>query len=281
MLKLMLIDGEEFENKAIVKVLDEMFKGRLAINTSRGVKQTIKGLKSDNPHIVILEYRDKLQGRIIMKINKYLKQCYCIAIVNDLLMEQHAIEVGLAVKEFIIKPIRRCKLVEVMDRAIISVMEKESRKVSYKTAEFKNNMVRSLEEELFEGIIKNDLSNIDYNLYMEYLNFHFSNAFAVIIIGDDILFCYKEIKKLVYQYSKLDLKILGPYMDDGEIICFIEIQENSSSKLRHMDIIKEIAARSSKAVGIKIKVGIGTCYSGITNIYNSYKEAKNNIIILN
>ncbi len=284
MLKILIADDEKYERDSIVSLLEENFKDRLTITQAKNGREAIEISEQIRPEIVIMDI--KMPGingiKAIEEIRKSAANTYFIMLTAYDYFDFAIEAVKLNVKEYLLKPFVRSEFITKINNAInIVEQQKAKRKRDIEKEEKINNLIGVLENELSYSIINNNMDNIDLNMYMDYLNIDFNNAFSINIkiletsISSSLK---KKIGEYISEYLKFRYKAIGTYRFIENIVYFIQIDNNNDKDeevLKNINIAKDVKREIERHFNVFVKIGLGNCYNGINLMNRSYEEATN------
>ena len=284
MLKILIADDEKYERDSIVSLLEENFKDRLTITQAKNGREAIEISEQIRPEIVIMDI--KMPGingiKAIEEIRKSAANTYFIMLTAYDYFDFAIEAVKLNVKEYLLKPFVRSEFITKINNAInIVEQQKAKRKKDIEKEEKINNLIGVLENELSYSIINNNMDNIDLNMYMDYLNIDFNNAFSINIkiletsISSSLK---KKIGEYISEYLKFRYKAIGTYRFIENIVYFIQIDNNNDKDeevLKNINIAKDVKREIERHFNVFVKIGLGNCYNGINLMNRSYEEATN------
>ncbi|QAA34243.1 helix-turn-helix domain-containing protein [Clostridium manihotivorum] len=284
MVKLLIADDEKYDREAIISILNGEFGNKLEVFEARNGREAIEISEQYRPDIVITDIKmPGINGIIaIEEIKRSLPNTYFIILTAYDYFDFAVEAVKNNVKEYILKPFGRLELVDKIRKAITYVdKEKAKRKSEIENAEKLNNLISAMENELSYYILSNTFEAIDEQMYKDYLNLTFENTCSMVIeIDDNTGLCNNQTKKKIGEYIKgyinLKYRAIGTYRFTKELVYFIEAPMDRSDEDKKITVVKlavDIRKEVKRLFELPINVGIGRCYTGLSDIYISYKEA--------
>lgn len=282
MLRILIADDEKYERDSVIGLIEENFKGKLTIVQAKNGREAIEVAEQIRPEIVIMDI--KMPGingiKAIEEIKKTSSSTYFIMLTAYDYFDFAVEAVKLNVKEYLLKPFNRSDLINKINNAINTVeMQKAKRKSDIENQEKISNLIGVLENELSYSIINNALDSIDHNMYMNYLDLDFSNAFAIsikILSSNFNNVLKREIGDYISELLKFKYKAIGTYSYTENFLYFIQIDkynEKNKEVVENINIVKGIKKEAERHFNILLQIGIGNCYRGINLMNKSYEEA--------
>ena len=234
------------------------------------------------PHLTGIEVAQKL------KMQNYKTRIIIVSGIEDFSYAQQAIE--LNTEGYILKPIKKNKLIEIVEKVVSSINDEKEHAVKFK----------QLKKQLYDNIpaIKDRfLCNIIFRKYSnekiiydkcKFLNIPFvgSKPFvACKMVIDEITGSFSKNSEENYELILMSIlnicnELLASY-DYG--ICF-NINENefiiifNYDQIENIsDICEELLTALNKYIEIKVSIGIGEKVDSILLLYNSYKSAETSL----
>lgn len=291
MLKLLVVDDEKYDRESIITMLDKDFSGQLNISEAKNGREAIELSESIRPDIIIMDI--KMPGingiKAMQEIRKFLPNAYFIILTAYDYFDFALEAVKNNVKEYILKPFSKAEIDEKIGKAVDYVNEeKKKRKAEIENQEKLYNLIPVIENELTFAIINDSLKSIDYETYLNYLGFDFSSCCAMIFqiksrtSGDEISEDeFEDIKlqagEFIKEYIGRKYKCVASYKFTRDLIYFVnikDIEDTDEIKMNMLNIASEARKEVKRAFSIKVRAGIGKCYSGLSFMKTSYEEAE-------
>lgn len=282
MLTLLVADDEKYDRDSIITILNTAFKEEIKTSEAKNGREAIEISELTRPEIIIMDI--KMPGinglKAIAEIKKFIPNAYVIILTAYDYFDFAVEAVNNNVKEYILKPFSRTELIEKIEKAIDFVnSEKEKRRSEIENQEKLYNLMPILENELSFSIINNSIYSIDYETYMRYLNIDFKNAFSMVIQLKEKNYdesIKSQIGEYIKEYINRNYRTITSYRFTKDLVYFVELknsEEENEAKFNSINLASDIRREVRKAFDISIKMGIGKCYSGLIEMYKSYKEA--------
>lgn len=285
MVKLLIADDEKYERESIINILSKEFEGKLQVFEARNGREAIELAEQNRPDLIITDIKmPGINGLVaIDEIKRFLPNAYFIILTAYDYFDFAVEAVKNNVKEYLLKPFGSLELIEKIRKAISDIdKEKEKRRIEIENAEKLNNLISAMENELSYYILSNTVEVIDEQLYKNYLNLTFQNTCSLVVEpelkyeGEYAQHIKYKLGEYIKGYINLKYRAIGTYKFTNELVYFVEAPMDSSDEDRKITIVKlatDINKEVKRLFDNSINIGIGRCYSGVSAIYKSYKEA--------
>ncbi len=313
MLKVMIVDDEKIVRDGISFILDKHFADQLEIAASaKSGREAIEKYSICHPDIILMDiHMPGINGiEAIEAIQDVDKRVKFIIISAYEQFEYAKQAVSLGVDDYILKPINRQKLVDVLT----SVIGKIQREITNKQKELEiqeklDKVLPVLEYGYIYSILMNnsfEKENIDYH---SLLSIHKEYGYIMVIDfgeGDSPLELENKIgagvkNNMQYQKIRHTIKykvgsIVGPLMVNRIIVLVYEDMPEVEypQRVKAVELAQSIEKQLRKITDSAVYIGIGTCYrhhrlnlsyneavSAISKMTDEHvlhiKDAKNNI----
>lgn len=291
MIKVLITDDEQIVLDGVKFMLEKNFGETLEIVAlARSGREAIEKARQTNPHVVFMDIQMPGINGIeaineIQKLNPTTK-FVIISAYEQFDYAQQAVELG--VKEYILKPINKNKLMQVTEK-LIRELQNESKQ---KEKEIEN--IEKLEKVLpilEQGFVYSIMLNNDYRNelahYKELFDITKENGYIMVLelgdqdrreeihnkIGSGIKGqkIYEQIRNIIKYKCK---SICGPLIINRMVVMsFCEKQNESyDQRVKLIDMAESIVDRVKTLADTQVFVGIGGCYP-IEKMNNSYQEA--------
>ncbi|SKA98768.1 two-component system, response regulator YesN [Caloramator quimbayensis] len=281
MYKILVADDEKYDRDAIINILKNDFNDDFDVSQAKNGREAIEITEIEKPDIIIMDI--KMPGidglKAIAEIKKFHQNAYFI-ILSAYDYFDFALEaMKLNVKDYILKPFSKKELIDKIQKGIEFInIERMKRKKQIEEQEKIYNLLPVLENELSYSIIINMVDLIDYQIYMDYLNMNFNNACCIIVdIKKDNNSDNIKIKVVDFlkEFIGRKYKNIVSYRFTKEIVFFISFDDKKVFSNREImgNLTESIISEIRKVFNISVKIGNGSIYNGIHNMYKSYREA--------
>lgn len=291
MLKLLIVDDENYDRASIISMLSSDFKETFDISEARNGREAIEISEKIRPDIIIMDI--KMPGingiKAIQEIRKFLPNCYFIILTAYDYFDFAVEAVNNNVRQYILKPFSKSDIVEKLKEGIAFVnAEKVKRMNEIEIKEKLYNIMPIIENELSFAIISNSINSIDSKTYCSYLNMDFNHACSMVVqinhkpSEKQISHDEQEVLKLqvgehIKEYILRRYKNIASYKFTKELAYFIQLhnyEDEKEFKENVIDLGIDIVREVRRLFGISIKIGLGKCRSGLKEMHLSYEEAK-------
>ena len=290
MYKLLVADDEQIVLDSIRYIIEKDFRDVIAIETSSSGLEAVEKAEIQKPDIIFMDI--KMPGINGIDAIKEIKHTYNNAIfVIITAYEQFDFAkeaVNLGVLEYLLKPVNRSKIIEILYKAIQLI--EEDRRKRKKELELKEKM-QSILPVLEHGFIYSILLYKDFNnelkQYKKILEITENSGYMMTVefgqeespgnlgnkIGSSVL------SQSFYPYFKDILKerckcIIGPVILN-RIVIYIPVfnqEDEYSQRIEAVSIAEYVFEKLSHKVDADFYIGIGRLCSGVENLAGSYED---------
>lgn len=291
MIKIMIVDDEQIVRDGIKFIIDKEFKEDIQIVAmARTGREAIEKFEELQPAIIFMDIQmPGINGieaiKTIREMNSKVK-CIIVSAYEQFEYAKQAVELGVI--DYILKPINRKNMIEVLNK-VIHEIETEKR-IKQKEIENQEKMDRILPV-LENGFIYSILMNTDYSSEIE--NYHSlfninkevgyimvielgegkspKNSENKIGIGLKSNVQYETIRNSIKYKCKC---VVGPIIVNRITVLFYEdhMDNEYEQRLKAIELAETILKSLEKIVDTSVYIGIGSCYK-IHRINASYLEA--------
>lgn len=291
MYKVMIADDEKVAIDSLKFIIEKSFSDAEIIATARSGREAIEKVEENTPDILFMDIRmPGINGiEAIREIRKRHKQIVIIVVTAFDQFEFAKEAVNLGVMEYLLKPVNRTKVVEVVTKAIAQIRaEKEKRqlelamkeKLEYAGPIMENGFVYSLllfddnSKELFDYKRLFDIEEDGgYVITVELVDERSGGASAN-KIG------YSIQSQQFYPYFKDTVKslckcIIGPVMLNRIVVVVPSDPKNNefASRLEAVSLAESMLVKLSEKLNCGLRIGIGKIYRRFDMLAASYEES--------
>lgn len=291
MIKLMIVDDEQIVRDGIKFIIEKNFEGKIEIvEMARTGREAIEKYDEYRPNLVLMDIQmPGINGieaiRSIKEQNPNVK-CVIISAYEHFDYAKQAVELG--VKEYILKPINKNKLVDIIT-TVIKEIEDEKR-IKQKEIENKEKMDKILPV-LEHGLIYSILMNNDFKNEIENYYGLFDiekdqGYMMVIEFGEEVKAGKVKNKigtgvksQIYYENVRNTIKhkcrcIVGPIIINRITVLVHEdrFEVEYEQRIKAIELAESIKKSVEKIIDSQMYIGIGSCYN-IHEINHSYGEA--------
>lgn len=289
MYNLMVCDDEQIVIESVKHIVEKEFSNIVIIGTARSGREAIEKTRTVRPDIILTDIRmPGINGLDAVKEIKKVHSDIKIIIVSVYEYFEYAKQaVELGVSEYLIKPVKKTRLVNALER-IINQLEDEREKYDQELeAKEKIEKMLTVVEHSFINSLLLFQKQTDIGKYKkEFFNMEGDSGFIFILKfrrrGKGNNFETKLADSLenqkVYTYFKDNLKykckcIVGPVMLDRVVVYVAQsIEDLYQQRVESIACIEDIINVLESKYDIEFKVGIGSIQSD-KDIMISYQEA--------
>ena len=289
MFKLLIVDDEKIVIDAVTFIINKEFKEVITFQSAKSGREAIEKCQNFNPDIVLMDIRmPGING--IEAINEIKKTQLNITFIIVSAYEQfeYAKEaIGLGVKDYILKPIIKKNLVNILENVIKKlIIDKEKRREELQNIENYQNLIPYIEHGFIYSILLGDSYGSKVAKYKELLGLSETGGYIMILEtksngnlknteGMFELEDEQEYYKLIRDALKCKCKcLIGPLMIN-RIVAFIpsNLNEEYKDRVKSYDIASYVVNRLKDFNNVlQLNIGIGS-YKSVKNISSSYEEA--------
>ena len=291
MFKVMIADDEKVAIDSLKFIIEKSFANAEIISTARSGREAIEKVEENVPDILFMDIRmPGINGiEAIREIRKRHKQIVIIVLTAFDQFEFAKEAVNLGVMEYLLKPVNRTKVVEVVNKALALVRaEKEKRQLELELKEklefagpvMENGFVYSLllfddnSKELYDCKRFFDIKEDGgYIITVELVNER-TGAETDNKIG------YSIQSQQFYPYFTDTVKslckcIIGPVMLNRIVVVVPSNQKSDefTSRLEAVSLAESMLQKLSKKLSCGLRIGIGKIYKRFDMLAASYEES--------
>lgn len=287
MIRILLVDDEQIALDSLEHIIKRSFE-ETEIAKARSGREAIERAEQLRPHIVITDI--KMPGingiDTIREIKAHSKETRFVVIsaYEQFVFARDAMELGVV--EYLLKPVNRLRMIEVLRRVIEQIeLERNRRARELRLQEKVEHVLPSLENGFVVTALffDNNAGLVNYKALFELT----SEVFYVMTIefisvsnNPQGQIDVSEAGEKTYVYCRDALKELhpcfvGPLMGNC-IIAFIPAKHGAQAytyKAEASALAESLLARLPKRQGMHSSIGIGRVYEGLSYLKQSYAES--------
>lgn len=290
MIKVMIADDEKVAIDSLKFIIEKNFSNLSVISTVRSGRQAIEQVEETMPDIIFMDIRmPGINGlEAIREIRSRYKNIVIIVLTAFDNFEFAKEAVNLGVMEYLLKPAKRTKIVDVLNKAIrIIVYEKEKRKADLEMKEKLEYISPIVENGFIYSILLFDENRKELLNYQRLFDNKKEGGYIITFERDnkdnqeDGEKSFQQDKeKDYYSYFKDIAKsmvscVVGPSMMN-RIVIYIHMEETKDHGLIKSESItfsENLARKISEKFQGDVKIGIGKAYNTFEMLANSYEES--------
>jgi len=291
MIKLMIVDDEQIVRDGIKFIIENNFKDQILICAyAKSGREAIEKYEEHGPHIVLMDIQmpgingiDAIEA--IQEMNNKVK-FVIVSAYEQFEYAKSAVQLG--VKDYILKPINKKRLIEVVDNLVKHIIkERNVKQREIETQEKLEQILPVLEHGYIYSILMNDdyqKENIDYYSLLG-ITKEYGYVYVIELgdgsnpntlenkIGSGVKnnYLYQTIRRAI----KFKIKsIVGPLIVNRIIVLvFEDMPENEySHRIKSIESAESIQMKLEEITDSKVYIGIGSCYRN-HRLNLSYNEA--------
>ena len=288
MYKLMIVEDEKWEREGLVGFLDWSGLGFEIIGAAANGIQGLRLAEEYQPDIIFTDIKmPKMDGiEFSEKVKRILPKCRIIIITgyDDFEYAKEAIQLG--VYEYLLKPIQKSQLLDVLSKTVKSISDEINRDKN------EHAIKKQIEESVYENrerallnLIEGGIGNQNDLKAADYFNMTFrGDGFLAVIIGVDIFpfirrkkcdegqillrEVYRKVRHAVGEDGVAALKDTG----SNEIILCLSVGDDWKNQV--CDIIRKIRQECCRMEIPEIAIGVGSVALTLQGFAGSYIQAK-------
>ncbi|WP_461206573.1 response regulator transcription factor [Clostridium sp. DL1XJH146] len=289
MIKIMIVDDEQIVRQGIKFIIDKEFSGILkVVAIAKSGREAIELFEEERPSIILMDIQmPGINGieaiKQIRHINPHVRGVI-ISAYEQFEYAKQALELG--VNDYILKPINRDKLKNVLNKIITEIEDEKKNKNKEMDIQEKLYMMAPALE---DGYVYSILMDCNYRQqacdYRNLLDIEKEYGYFIVIefekeiitksvkneinIGHSVL--YKKIRDSIKYKCKSVVGMIS--VNRIGIVVYEDKEENSyEQKEMALELAINIHKSLAKIIETDLSIGIGSCYKN-EEINNSYFEA--------
>ncbi len=294
MIKVMIVDDEQIVRDGIQFIIDNNFDEVKVVAQAKSGREAIEMFEQHRPQIILMDIQmPGINGieaiRSIQEIDTKAR-FVIISAYEQFEYAKNAVQLG--VKDYILKPINKKKLIENINKIIREIQsEKRLKQKEMETQEKLDKILPVLEYGFVYSIIMNAEYQYESNNYKNLLDIQKDKGFMMVIelgegdspkhlsnkIGTSVKGTqeYTSIRNAIKYKCKA---IVGPMMVNKiAVMVFDDMPENEyQQRVKAVELADVLYKRISAIADSEVYIGIGACYK-LHRMNVSYNEAMNAI----
>ncbi|KQL32749.1 AraC family transcriptional regulator [Bacillus sp. FJAT-25509] len=289
MLKVLIVDDEVLERKALTKIINGCSTDVRVIGEARNGRVAIEMTLQERPDIIFMDIKmpgiDGVQAvREIKKIDSSIR-FIMVSAFNTFEYAKLVMQQG--VKEFILKPSRKQDILESLQRVSAEILEE--RKRINEEQNLRKNLDRAVSiagKEWVNTLLMNQVEDLTFDEWGELLGVEITYGYMMLFSLQEAvdLEHFIKDKQSWYLWLKESLKLVvkkyelmvGPFIDTQVPVIFLcrKTTEKIHFKTNAINIIEDICHLFQKEFfHAELRVGVGLPYANASELYKSYHEA--------
>ncbi len=293
MYSLVIADDEEIERAAFRLLINKNFPEINVIDEAVNGVELVDKIMKLTPDIAIVDINmpgiNGLEAIKIIKQNNVKTKIIIHTAYSEFEYAQQAL--ALEADEYLLKPVKRDKIISVIKKVIDNISEERKRESEHvRLKKIINDLMPIIETDFMSSIMLGDIDKDNLMMYLNILGIEFNSgyimtinipqdALASIISGDvEINSLKKEMLNFIRAETKNICNCVISSIINNKISVFIPVDQ----KLTHyefrtwsIDLAKLINSKVEIKFGIKLQIGIGQLCNSIDQLVKSYRESIN------
>ena len=291
MYKLIIADDEKIVIDSLKYIIEKNFNNIEIIATARSGREVIEKVDDAVPDIIFMDIRmPGINGlEAIKEIKSRHKQVVIIVLTAFDHFDFAKEAINLGVIEYLLKPVNRTKVVEVINKAIeIVKTEKEKRRIELELKEKMEYIVPILENGFIYSLILFDDNRNELLNYKQIFEIEENGGYVMTVeFGDEEKngelenkIGYSVRSQHFYPFLKdtintLHKCIVGPVMLN-RVVVFVPTNcdtDEFSARQEALSIAESLFQKLSNKLKCSFKIGIGRTYDNFELLPSSYEES--------
>ncbi|MDQ6419668.1 response regulator [Paenibacillus sp. LHD-117] len=286
MCRLLIVDDEEIERKALRMIIERYFPEIEVVGESENGRMAIEMTDTVQPDLITMDI--KMPGidgvEAVQTIHEKYPDIRFIMVSAFDTFEYARKVMRNGVKEYLVKPCKKEKTIESIRRMIDEIHSDQDRKRKLNELENKVHQTLSvIEAESVSAILMNYIQDVDLSDWDDKIGFKAGQAYAVVITLSALGRELDKVEKMkIYAELRMACKqlehcLVGP-MSGSQIPLFVFPDASSGSKLSPRAHAMQFARKLTRSIdnhdsNVRVFIGIGTPYPERERYVMSYHEA--------
>lgn len=289
MLKILIVDDEILERKALTKIISSSVENVQVIGEAPNGRKAIEMAREHRPDIIFMDIKmPGIDGVQAVKEIKKLDSGIRFIMVSAFNTFEYAKEVmQQGVKEYILKPSRKQDILDSLQRVSAEIIEE--RKLVEEQQSLRNNLDRAVsiaQKEWVSSLILNQVDDLSFDEWGQLLGVEIISGYVMLfsLLPVNETSIAVEEKQRWYVWMKEALKsvvkkhefMIGPMTDYQVPVLFLckQSSEKVPFKTNAQSIIENLLSLyKQSAFQAEVRVGVGLPYDDAKKLNNSYHEA--------
>ncbi|MEH7010860.1 response regulator [Neobacillus niacini] len=289
MLKILIVDDEVLERKALTKMINSSFGNVTVIGEAPNGRKAIEMAREHKPDIIFMDIKmPGIDGVQAVKEIKKSDPGIRIIMVSAFNTFEYAKEVmQQGVKEYILKPSRKQDIFDSLIRVSSEIIEE--RKQIEEQKSLKENLERAVsiaQKEWVSSLILNQVQDITFDEWSQLLGVEITSGYIMFLSllppeKDDFQLndkqnWYRWLKNFFKSDFKNQEVLMGPMTETQVPVLFLckQTPETVHFKTLAQGAIDHLLAQFQKShINAELRIGVGLLYSHGHELNKSYHEA--------
>ena len=289
MLKILIVDDEVLERKALTKIINGSLEGVTVIGEAPNGRKAIEMAREQKPDIIFMDI--KMPGIDGVQAVKEIKSAdpdirfIMVSAFNTFEYAKEVMQQG--VKEYILKPSRKQDILESLQRVSTEILEE--RKHFEEHQSLRKNLDRAVsiaQKEWVSSLILNQVQDISFDGWSQLLGVEITSGYIMLLSllpmeKAELLRIEKEnwyrwLKDVLKTAAKKEEVMIGPMTDTQVPVLFLckQTSEKVHFKTNAQSVIESLLSHLRKSeFNVDLRIGIGLPYCHGHELNKSYHEA--------
>lgn len=290
MIRVMIVDDEKIVIDSLKFIIEKNFDNIEIVAIARSGREAIEKIEYIVPDIIFMDIRmPGINGiEAIREIKKRHKSIIFIVLTAFDQFEFAKEAIKLGVFEYLLKPVSRIKVVEVIGKAIETIKsEREKRKVELELKEKLETVLPILEHGFIYSMILFEDNYKELLNYKELFDIEENGGYVMTVeFGEEEngtlenKIGYSVRSQGFYPFFRDTVNILkkcivGPVMLN-RVVIFTPYDcdaDEFTSRLEAVSFAEKLFQKLSERLNCGLKIGLGRAYVGFESLSNSYEES--------
>jgi two-component system, response regulator YesN len=289
LLKILIVDDEVLERKALTKIINSSSENVMVIGEAPNGRKAIEMAGELKPDIIFMDIKmpgiDGVQAVKEIKSTNTSIRFIMVSAFNTFEYAKEVMQQG--VKEYILKPSRKQDILDSLQRVSAEILEE--RKTMKEKQSLRENLERAVslaQKEWVSSLILNQVQDISFDEWSQLLGVEISSGYIMLFSllpkerGDfdlkekqNFYFWLKDVLKTVVKKEEI---MIGPMTDSQVPVLFLCQQqlEKVHFKTSAQAVIDSLFSSFYKnRMNADLRIGVGLPYSHGHELNKSYHEA--------
>jgi len=286
MYKLLIADDETIEREAIKYIINENLNGMFDICEACNGREAIEKAKKFNPDIIFFDI--KMPGinglEAASKIHSLFPECRIILMSAYQYFNYAKDALSAGADDYIVKPAPVEKTISALENAVAKINEMRMKKKKEEEMSSKlQQITKYLEEELLSIMTSGEIEEESIKYYLDILNIKCNYWLCSVlsidngnISGQNTILINRIIEKFKEKLKQNGYEIFSRHAG-GQIYLLLLIdnyKDEDTAREASINLLVQVKDEICKDLGVSLSQGIGCLCSHVSQIYNSFLQAK-------
>lgn len=289
MLKILIVDDEVLERKALTKIISNYAEDAVVIGEAPNGRRAIEMADENRPDIIFMDIKmPGIDGVEAIKQIKKIDAAIRFIMVSAFNTFEYAKEVmQQGVKEYILKPSRKQDILDSLKRVAGEILEE--RKQREEQQSLRKNLDRAVsiaQKEWVSSLLLNQVQDITFDEWSQLLGVEISSGYIMIFLlnptsGNELSSSEKQhwytwLRNALKLVVKKQEYMMGPMNDTQVPVLFLckKTPENFHFKKNAQAVMEDIISLFKKEnIKGELKIAAGHLYHQAHELHRSYHDA--------